>query len=135
MIIFCRLNHAPLAYVARKLGEQITTFQHSIECWNVVMLYGKGYNFFNVKTPKQLERYFKGAANHWRIAILLAVEKNEGIAVEEIAEELDADFKNISQHTRRLVQAGLLNKKYRGRQVAHTLSPYGKSFLKFMRTF
>jgi len=99
------------------------------------MLYGKGYNFFNVKTPKQLERYFKGAANHWRIAILFAVEKNEGIAVEEIAEELDADFKNISQHTRRLVQAGLLNKKYRGRQVAHTLSPYGKSFLKFMRTF
>jgi DNA-binding MarR family transcriptional regulator len=88
-----------------------------------------------VKTPKQLERYFKGAANHWRIAILLAVEKNEGIAVEEIAEELDADFKNISQHTRRLVQAGLLNKKYRGRQVAHSLSPYGKSFLKFMRTF
>jgi len=88
-----------------------------------------------VKTPKQLERYFKGAANHWRIAILLAVEKNEGITVEGIAEELDADFKNISQHTRRLVQAGLLNKKYRGRQVAHSLSPYGKSFLKFMRTF
>ncbi len=88
-----------------------------------------------MKTPKQLERYFKGAANHWRIAILLAVEKNEGIAVEEIAEELDADFKNVSQHTRRLVQAGLLNKKYRGRQVAHSLSPYGKSFLKFMKTF
>jgi len=88
-----------------------------------------------VKTPKQLERYFKGAANHWRIAILLAVEKNEGIAVEEIAEELDADFKNISQHTHRLVRAGLLNKRYRGRQVAHSLSPFGRQFVKFTKTF
>ncbi|MGYP001569343832 len=88
-----------------------------------------------MKTPKQLERYFKGAANHWRIAILLAVEKSDGISVEGIAEELGADFKNVSQHTRRLVQAGLLNKRYLGRQVVHSLSPYGERFLRFMKTF
>ena len=88
-----------------------------------------------MKTPKQLERYFKGAANHWRIAILLTVEKNEGIAVEGISNELQANFKTISQHTRSLVHAGLLNKKYQGRQVTHSLSPYGKYFLKFMKTF
>jgi DNA-binding MarR family transcriptional regulator len=88
-----------------------------------------------MKTPKQLERYFKGAANHRRIHILLVVEKNQGITVEEIAKELEANFKTISQHTRSLVQAGLLNKKYRGREVAHELSPYGRSFLKFMKTF
>jgi predicted transcriptional regulator len=88
-----------------------------------------------MKTPKQLERYFKGAANHWRIAILVTVEKNEGITVEGLAGTLGANFKTISQHTRSLVQAGLLNKKYRGRRVAHSLSPYGKSFLRFMRTF
>ena len=88
-----------------------------------------------MKTPKQLERYFKGAANHWRIAILLTVEKNEGIAVEGISNELQANFKTISQHTRSLVHAGLLNKKYQGRQVTHSLSPYGKYFLKLMKTF
>ena len=88
-----------------------------------------------MKTPKQLERYFKGAANHRRIAILCTVEKNEGITVEEIADALSANFKTISQHTRSLVHAGLLNKKYQGRQVAHSLSPYGSSFLKFMRIF
>jgi len=88
-----------------------------------------------MKTPKQLERYFKGAANHRRVAILLAVEKNEGIAVQELADVLRANLKTISQHTRSLVHAGLLNKQYRGRQVAHSLSPYGKSFLKFMKTF
>ena len=88
-----------------------------------------------MKTPKQLERYFKGAANHRRIAILLAVEKNEGITVEELSGTLGANFKTISQHTRSLVQAGLLNKQYRGRRVANSLSPYGKSFLKFIMTF
>jgi len=88
-----------------------------------------------MKTPKQLERYFKGAANHRRIAILCIVDKNEGITVEGITDELNANFKTISQHTRTLVHAGLLNKTYHGRQVAHSLSPYGKSFLNFMKTF
>jgi DNA-binding MarR family transcriptional regulator len=88
-----------------------------------------------MKTAKQLERYFKGAANHRRIDILRTVERNDGITVEEIAEVLEANFKTISQHTKSLVQAGLLNKKYRGRQVTHSPSPYGKSFLGFMKTF
>ena len=87
------------------------------------------------KTPKQLERYFKGAANHRRIAILFAVDKNDGITVEGIADLLEANFKTISQHTRSLVHAGLLNKKYAGRQVVHSLSPYGKFFIKFMKSF
>ena len=87
------------------------------------------------KTPKQLERHFKGAANHWRIAILFVVEENEGIDVGKITDELRANFKTISQHTRSLVHAGLLNKTYQGRRVVHSLSPYGKSFLRFMKTF
>lgn len=88
-----------------------------------------------MKTPKQLERYFKGAANHWRIAILLAVEAVEGIDVDGIARNLKGNFKTISAHTQRLVQAGLLNKKYRGRQVVHSLSPYGRAFLQFLKSF
>ncbi|PIQ91640.1 MAG: hypothetical protein COV70_02635 [Parcubacteria group bacterium CG11_big_fil_rev_8_21_14_0_20_39_22] len=87
------------------------------------------------KTSKQLERYFKGAANHRRIDILFVVGKNDGITVERIADELKANFKTISQHTKSIAQAGLLNKYYRGRQVTHSLSPYGKSFLRFMKTF
>ena len=71
------------------------------------------------KTPRQLERYFKGAANHRRISILQVVEKNNGITVEEIARALSTNFKTVSQHTRTLVHAGLLNKNYRGREVMH----------------
>ncbi len=88
-----------------------------------------------MKTSKQLERYFKGAANHRRLDILLLIAKSEGITLEKITEELDCNMKTISEHTRRLVQAGLLNKTYRGRTVAHSLSPYGKMFIKFAKIF
>lgn len=87
------------------------------------------------KTSKQLERYFKGAANHRRIDILIKVQKSNGITLEQIAEKLNCNIKTTSEHTKKLVQAGLLNKKYRGREVAHSLSPYGKKFLEFTKTF
>ncbi len=88
-----------------------------------------------MKTSKQLERYFKGAANHWRIEILALVQKRDAITVGEISEQLHGNFKTISAHTHALVRAGLLNKKYRGQEVEHSLSPYGKAFLAFMKTF
>ncbi len=88
-----------------------------------------------MKTEKQLERYFTGAPTHYRIAIVFLVAKQPGITVQGIVEQLDKNFKTISEHTRRLVHAGLLNKKYVGRTVAHELSPYGKRFLGFMKSF
>lgn len=88
-----------------------------------------------MKTAKQLERHFKGVANHWRVDILLLVSENDGLAVEDIAEKLNGNFKTISEHTGRLVRAGLLNKKHRGRKVVHSLSPYGKFFIKFIKSF
>ncbi len=88
-----------------------------------------------LKTSRQLERHFKGISNHHRIGILLAVDKNKNITVDQLAVDLKANFKTISEHTRRLVQAGLLNKEYVGRQVVHTLSPYGKQFVNFIKSF
>jgi len=87
------------------------------------------------KTPKQLERYFKGLANHRRIAILNLIANEKAITLEEIAETLNCNIKTISGHTQKLLQAGLIRKKYRGRQVIHTLSPYGEIFHKFIQTF
>jgi len=87
------------------------------------------------KTPKQLERYFKGVANHRRIEILILISKNKGISVDNIYQKLNCNYKTISEHLRRLVQAGLVNKKYKGREVCHYLSPYGKKFLNFIKSF
>lgn len=87
------------------------------------------------RTPRQLERHFKGIANHRRIEILQLVAKEEGINLDEIANHLRCNIKTISEHTKKLVQAGLLDKKYKGRAVGHSLSPYGKIFHRFLMTF
>jgi len=88
-----------------------------------------------IKTAKQMERHLKGMANHYRIEILLLIAERDGITLEDIVETLNANEKTIGEHTRRLYHAGLLNKKYRGKFVEHTLSPYGKTFVRFLQSF
>ena len=88
-----------------------------------------------IKTAKQMERHLKGMANHHRIEILLLIAKNDGITLDGIIETLDANPKTIGEHTRKLYQAGLINKKYQGKFVEHTLSPYGKMFVNFLKSF
>jgi len=88
-----------------------------------------------IKTAKQMERHLKGMANHYRIQILLLIATREAITLEGIVESLAANEKTIGEHTRRLYQAGLVNKKYRGKFVEHSLSPYGKIFVNFLKSF
>ena len=87
------------------------------------------------KTAKQLERHFKGVANHRRIEIVRLLAREEGISLDTIAKSLSCNFKTISEHTRKLVHAGLVDKKYQGRTVLHNLSPYGKIFCRFITDF
>lgn len=88
-----------------------------------------------IKTAKQMERHLKGVANHYRIAVLLLIAGQDGITLEGIVETLRANEKTIGEHTRRLYQAGLINKKYRGKFVEHSLSPYGRMFVRFLKAF
>ncbi len=88
-----------------------------------------------MKNSKQLERHFKGVANHCRLDILLLISKAKEISLEHIASELDRNMKTISEHTRRLVAAGLVNKTYKGRKVIHSVSPYGKMIVEFIKSF
>lgn len=88
-----------------------------------------------MKTAKQLERHFKGVSNHWRIEILFLIAEVKDITLDSITERLNGNFKTISEHTKKLVGAGLINKKYQGRNVTHTLSPYGKEMVKILKKF
>lgn len=88
-----------------------------------------------IKTPKQMERNLKGLANHWRLRILLLLSENGGLSLLSIADAVGGNFKTIAEHTRRLHIAGLIVKRYRGREVIHNLSPYGEKFTKFVKTF
>lgn len=87
------------------------------------------------KTPKQMERHLKGVANHRRIEILFIIDDNDGISLDGICEVMDGNIKTISEHTKKLAQSGLINKSRNGRGVGHSLSPYGKRFLKFIKNF
>ena len=87
------------------------------------------------KTAKQMERHLKGMANHYRIEILLLVAAQEGITLDGIIKEIGANGKTIGEHTRRLCVAGLLNKRHRSNFVEHSLSPYGKTFVRFLELF
>lgn len=82
-----------------------------------------------------MERHLKGMANHYRIQILLLLAGRAKITLGDIARAIDANEKTIGEHTRRLYLAGLINKKYRGTAVEHTLSPYGKTFVHFLKSF
>ncbi|OGZ66171.1 MAG: hypothetical protein A3C50_01625 [Candidatus Staskawiczbacteria bacterium RIFCSPHIGHO2_02_FULL_43_16] len=88
-----------------------------------------------LKTPKQIERHIKGVANHRRIQILLLIADSEGITLDEIIEKVEANPKTIGEHTRRLHNAGLVEKNYNGRFIQLSLSPYGKIFIKFIKEF
>ncbi len=55
--------------------------------------------------------------------------------MDQIAKNLQCNFKTISEHTRRLVGAGLIDKHYKGREVMHALSPYGKYIVRFIENF
>jgi len=88
-----------------------------------------------IKSTRKLERHFKGVANHRRIEILLLVAKRPEITLEDIVEAVRANEKTIGEHTRRLVLAGLVEKRYAGRSVQHTLTPYGRIFVDFIKSF
>ncbi|OGL64937.1 hypothetical protein A3B21_03705 [Candidatus Uhrbacteria bacterium RIFCSPLOWO2_01_FULL_47_24] len=88
-----------------------------------------------IKTSKQMERHLKGMANHYRIEILLLIASRDKLTLEDIIDTLGANAKTIGEHTRRLHHAGLVNKKYRGKFVEHSLSPYGKIFVRFLQLF
>lgn len=87
------------------------------------------------KTPKQMERHLKGLANHYRIEILLLINQTSGITLYQIIKSIGGNKKTIGAHTNKLFSAGLVDKKYHGRYVEHTLSPYGKIFVEFLKAF
>jgi len=88
-----------------------------------------------IKTSDQIERHTKGISNHYRIDILFVIDQHKIISLDKISKILDANPKTIGEHTRRLYRAGLINKNYNGRFVEHSLSPYGKFFVKFLKDF
>ena len=84
---------------------------------------------------KKIEKIVKGFANHRRIQILELLRKIPNLSVDDISQNLNVDFFTISDHIRKLADAGLLYKKHKGRFVLHSLTSRGKYILSFCKMF
>ncbi len=83
---------------------------------------------------KKAEKIVKGFANHWRIRVLELLRKNPDLSVDQITESLGANYLTASVHIKRLADAGLITKRYRGRFVLHSLTRRGKNIITFCKT-
>ena len=88
-----------------------------------------------VKTPKQMERHFKGVANHRRIEIILLVRSKPSISLDKITEILNANYKTVSGHISRLINSGLISRNQSGERAQYGITPYGKMFCNFIDDF
>ena len=83
---------------------------------------------------RQLEQIVRGFSNHRRIEMLDLIHSNPELSVNEISEKLKLNFKTTSSHLKRLIVAGLIMKRSKGRDIRHKLSERGLFILKFLRT-
>ena len=80
-------------------------------------------------TYRQLETLFKGVANHRRIQILQLLQNEPSLSLWRIRERVPMGRQTVCEHVRRLASAKLVQKKYKGREVEHTLAPLGQRVL------
>ncbi len=82
---------------------------------------------------KNTEKIVKGFANHWRLKILNLLRRSARLSLDQIAKELDGNFITISVHLRKMTDAGLVSKTYKGRFVLHSITRRGKDVLTFCK--
>lgn len=81
----------------------------------------------------KLERVVKGFANHRRIQMLELLDQTPELSLQEIGDKLEIQIKTASEHLRRLALAGLIKKRYAGREVRHTITDRARYVLTFLR--
>ncbi len=69
---------------------------------------------------------FKIMGNEYRMNMLLVLGKYSGLNLDQLNQYVGGEFKNISIHMKKLAEAGLVYKKYKGTSVQHFLTEYGK---------
>ncbi|HAQ02733.1 hypothetical protein A2467_02180 [Candidatus Nomurabacteria bacterium RIFOXYC2_FULL_36_8] len=84
---------------------------------------------------KKIEKTIKAFANHRRIQILELLGDNHEISVDGISKKLNVGFFTISDHIRKLSDAGLIEKKNKGRFVINSITKKGKYILSFCKMF
>lgn len=87
-----------------------------------------------IKSYHQLERIMRGISNHRRIQVLELLKNKPELSILDISNQLDVNFKTISEHVKRLAATGLVLKRSDGNSVRHKVTNRGLAILKFLRT-
>jgi len=90
-------------------------------------------NMKNKLEYRKLERIIKGVANHRRLQILELLQREPELSVQEIADRLKSEMKNISAHVNKMAIAGLVMKRSDSKSIRHKLTNRGIIILKFVR--
>ena len=85
------------------------------------------------KGTRQIERIVRGFSNHRRIQMLDVLAATPDLDLLALARACGINFRNASEHAGRLVRAGLVMKRSKGRQVLHAVSPRGQSVRAFLQ--
>ncbi len=89
----------------------------------------------NKRNIKKIEKVFKGGANHYRIELLVLIDKNPDITLSSLVDIMDVAFKTLAQHLYKLYLYGLINKIYNNQRVMHRLSDSGKKVVRFIKSW
>ena len=84
-------------------------------------------------TTTKMQRFLRSFASKRRIDILLLIEKENNLSIREISKKLRTGEQNISLHTFKLLNAGLIAKMQLKNKVVHTLTSRGKFILAFIK--
>jgi DNA-binding transcriptional ArsR family regulator len=80
---------------------------------------------------RRLELLTRGVAHRHRIRALFALDKGTPLTLEELSIVLETDYRNAGQHVRKMHRAGLIDKRYRGHSVLHSITEEGRRFISF----
>jgi DNA-binding MarR family transcriptional regulator len=83
----------------------------------------------------ELQNIFKLMGNHFRLSFLVVLGKHKKLTLDQINGLIGGSFANISAHSRKLHQAGLIKKEHRNNFVLHSLTLNGKRALKALDLF
>lgn len=79
-----------------------------------------------------LEKLVRGFSSHRRIQILFLLTNEPGLDLTQIAKACGINLQTAGEHTRRLADTDLIDRRKSGRTVLHSIAPRGERVLQFL---
>ena len=85
------------------------------------------------KSARKMQQIIRGFSHANRIQIIELIYIRPNLSVNDIADNLNMDFRNASQHLQKMASSGLVFKHNEGNEVLHSLTALGMKIRVFLR--